>query len=202
MDVTSAVRESSKSRSSESRFDEVDRCGGALRRDPTPVDTLEAFEARWFVPGRRPPRLWRPDRRPRARVDTYHDQSLRVTFSLKRRGDLGPWERKQCVQRAHVVLFGDAAVAEMWTKESPQLTDPPAGSWTAVRKRVWRRAGVEVVDLRLADERWWSIALKLRTALPAFGALERLVGMAASEGFSGSYPAWLIEAHGLAGPDA
>ena len=99
------------------------------------------------------------------------------------------------------MLFGDAAVAEMWTKESPQWTDPPAGSWTPVRKRVWRRAGLEVVDLRLADERWWSVALKLRPALPAFGALERLLGMAASKGFSGSYPTWLIEAHGSAGPD-
>ena len=148
---------------------------------------------RWFVPGAPPRRLWRPDRRPRTRVDAYHDESLRLTFSLKRRGKSGPWERKHLVEQAHVAVFGDIAVAETWTKEPPRWTDPPGGSWTAVSKRIWRRAGVEVVDIRLEDERWWSVALKLHPSMPPFGTLDRLVGLAASGGFSGSYPAWLIE---------
>lgn len=174
---------------SEPRFDEGDR-DGAVRRGTEPAETLEV---RWFVSGALPPRLWRLDRRPQTRVDAYHDQSLRLSLSLKRRGELGPWERKHRVERAHVVLFGDIAVAEMWTKEPPFWTDPPAGSWTSVSERIWRPSGVEVVDLRLEDERWWSVAVKLRPSSPAFESLERLVGLAASRGLSGSYPAWLIE---------
>lgn len=183
MEGTSGKRESS-----EFGVDEADR-NGAVRRIPAPA---EALEVRWFVPGAPPPRLWRPERRPQDRVDAYHDQSLRDSFSLKRRGELGPWERKRRVERAHVALLGDITVAEMWTKEPPFWTDPPGGTWTSVRKRIWRRPGVEVVDLRLEAERWWSVAVKLRSSSPAFGAWESLVGLAASSGFSGSYPAWLI----------
>ena len=182
-------RTSGPRQSSEFGLDVADR-NGAERGVPAPA---EALEVRWFVPGAPPHRLWRPDRRPRARVDAYHDQSLQMSFSLKRRGKLGPWERKHCLERANVVLLGDIAVADMWTKEPPFWTDPPAGTWTSVRKRIWRRCGVEVVDLRLEDECWWSVAVKLRSSSPAFGPLEPLVGLAASKGFSGSYPAWLIE---------
>ena len=152
----------------------------------------EALEVRWFVSGAPPHRLWRPDRRPRARVDAYHDQSLQMSFFLERRGKLGPWERKHCLERANIVLLGDIAVADMWTKGATIL-DRPSGRPLDLGPQLWRRCGVEVVDLRLEDERWWSVAVKLRSSSPAFGPLEPLVGLAASKGFSGSYPAWLIE---------
>jgi hypothetical protein len=168
-----------------------------FRRAPVAADpgidcrTTGPLEVRWFVPGALPRSLWRPDERPRVRVDAYDDESLRPTASLKRRGLQGPWEHKRCVERVHVPIFGSVVTAEAWTKDRLGGVRS-AGRVTLVCKRIWRRSGLEVVDLEVDGERWWSVAVKVEPFVRVPSRFEPLGVAAASRGRTHSYPSWLL----------
>ena len=89
-------------------------------------------------------------------------------------------------------MLGQVVHAEAWAKERVEPVGVHTGSWTVVSKRIWRRRGIEIVDLGLDGERWWSLALTLGPGVPDLRDVRQLVEVAITEGGSQSYPSWLV----------
>jgi hypothetical protein len=156
-------------------------------------------EVRWFGPGDGPDGVrWACARR---RTDRYDPVALGEDRSVKCRGDDGPLEQKVRVGGPEPVeVAGVVGFAERWCKT--RLPRPDGVAWLAVHKTVVRRRGIEVCRLEVADERWWSIAVRLDAdrppALPA--ELRRWLHRERERVLAASYPAWLLQRCGRSWP--
>jgi hypothetical protein len=157
--------------------------------------TAVQFEVRWFIPGRLPKAI-RAGRPRESRTDEYYLPSLARDFALKRRSR-GVVERKWLVEPPRPVLVGGRpGLAERWLKEriaaSIDLGNPE--HWQPIRKSLWQVGEVQVTEISLDDEPWWTLAV--RSADDRYSELPRQLSRILKRAAvlpSCSYPAWLLE---------
>lgn len=155
-------------------------------------------ELRWFAPGTGPTL---PLARCRHRTDRYHLGSISSQQAVKSRGRRARLEMKVLVGLGDPVeLAGGRWRPECWIKSAPVQPElVETGDWATVDKRIWRRNGVEVCQIDLDGTPWWSLAVKVRDAVPApvDRNLIRRLDAAGDELVCCSYPEWLVIRFGV-----
>jgi hypothetical protein len=158
-------------------------------------------EVRWILPADAGAALagLHRDRPVEERVDTYVVPAERSRWSVKRRGPTGLLEAKRRIGPVEVLELHGVALGRVQRWRKVLAAEHPEGVAVDVRKRRWRRQGVEVVWLELdGGVEAWSVGV--RVVGRRMGELRRrcdaaLVGTPVHEllvpARSCSYPEWL-----------
>ena len=152
-------------------------------------------EVRWFVRGELDEAL-RPTKRPTKRNDDYFLPTLTPLTSLKRRNGVDP-EFKVRVGPVELLQHGDLlGFAETWTKARGRIPRPAGADpcdWITVSKQRWCDHHLEVAQLSVLEERWWTVCLEVDTehALSS-PALDPWRPALIERSWCASYATWLL----------
>lgn len=156
------------------------------------VGATQCTEVRWFVPGGGPPL---EGGSVRSCVDSYCGEMLAEGVSVKSRvgHGAGIFAKLRSAVLAPIAVGELRGTPETWARwELGAL--PPTNTDVHVHKDIERRKGVEVAHLVMNDERWWSVAVRIRGSeladLPL--ALEEFLSRRGGDLLCCSYPAWLV----------
>jgi hypothetical protein len=154
-------------------------------------------EVRWFVRGDGPP-LHKTSAR--SLVDTYYHDLLADGLSVKFRYT----ERPAALLKMRIAVHLPIAVGDVegepqtWLRrriEPDELRSRVCEDRLVVRKRITRHQGVEVAQIELGDETWWSLAVRMRgSSIPRLPH-EQAKHLRQHRAFavSCSYASWLLE---------
>jgi hypothetical protein len=161
-----------------------------------PSSVSLSTEVRWFVLGDGPP-LHKTSAR--SLVDTYYHDLLADGLSVKFRYS----DRPAALFKMRIAIHLPVAVGDVegepqtWLRrriEPDELRSRVCEDRLVVRKRITRHQGVEVAQIELGDERWWSLAMRMRgSSLPRLPHEQaKHLRQYSASAVSCSYPSWLL----------
>jgi hypothetical protein len=162
-----------------------------------PSSVSLSTEVRWFIPGDGPP-LHKTSAR--SLVDTYYHDLLAYGLSVKFRYTDRPAALLKMRIAVHIpVAVNDVAgEPQTWLRrpiDPDELRSRVSEDGLVVRKRITRHQGVEVAQIEMGGEMWWSLAVRMRGSsvprLPHEQAKHLRQHRAGA--VSCSYPTWLLE---------
>lgn len=164
------------------------------------VGATQCTEVRWFIRGGGPLLEGVPIR---SCIDSYRSDMLADGISVKTRAGHGEGVFVKVRKAIHSeVAIGDLrGRPETWARWNVGAL-PSTAAAVHVDKTITRRKGVEIAQLRVRDEEWWSIAVRLRGPEPLIlpSEIDAHICRHSALAFCGSYAAWLVLHANRSGP--